>query len=278
MGSNPSGSELYIKFSDSKSSMSSRNQVNSPSDAEVIIQKLPSDMGIHRNPRKGTLNAPEKILEGLEFDMSVLVEEVFPDEFDLEENHSRIYENTLELAEFDRPIVSLGGDHSVSYPVVKALKEQNPEMKLVWLDAHLDSKENVDGNVSHDVVVRQLVEEGLFESEEVYFVGITKIDHDEKEFLEEHDFNFYRPDELEEFKQEFEGKAFLSIDIDVLQEELAPGTGYPDGKLDLHQVLEVVEAVEPVHADIVEVAPCLDHEGKTVLASKEILDKLVNGL
>jgi hypothetical protein len=58
--------------------MSSRNQVNSPSDAEVIIQKLPSDMGVHRNPRKGTLNAPEKILEGLEFDMSVLVEEVFP--------------------------------------------------------------------------------------------------------------------------------------------------------------------------------------------------------
>jgi arginase family enzyme len=253
-------------------------RTKSPSDAEVIIQKLASDMGIHRNPRKGTLNAPEKILEGLEFDRPVMVDEVFPDEFDLEETHSRIYENTLELAEFDRPVVSIGGDHSVSYPELKALKRSNPAMNLVWLDAHLDIKEKVGDHISHDVVVRQLVEEGLFEPEEIYFVGITEIDHDEKEFLEEHDFNFYRPDELEEFKQEFEGKAFLSIDIDVLQEDVAPGTGYPDGKLDLHQVLEVVEAVEPVHADIVEVAPCLDHQGKTVKASKKILDKLVDGL
>ncbi|MFO7793520.1 MAG: arginase family protein [Candidatus Nanohaloarchaea archaeon] len=250
-------------------------KTNSPSEAEVIIQKLPSDMGIHRNPRKGTLDAPEKILEGLEFDRSVLVEEVFPDEFDLEETHDRIYENTLELADFDRPIVSLGGDHSVSYPVFKALKQQNPGMKLVWLDAHLDIKEKVDGHVSHDVVVRQLVEEGLFEPEEIYFVGITEIDHDEEGFLEEHDFNFYRPEELDDFIAEFEGMSYLSIDIDVLQEELAPGTGYPDGKLDLQQVLEVVEAVEPVHADIVEVAPCLDHKGKTVEASRKVLERII---
>ena len=253
-------------------------RTNSPSEAEVIIQKLPSDMGIHRNPRKGTLNAPEKILEGLEFERDILVDEVFPDEFDLEESQNRMYENTLELENYGRPIVSLGGDHSISYPVVKALKEKNPGMKLVWLDAHLDIKEKVDEHVSHDVVVRQLVEEGLFEPEEIYFVGITKIDHDEEEFLEERDFNFYRPEELDKFIAEFEGISYLSIDIDVLRESLAPGTGYPDGKLDLQQVLEVVEAVEPVHADIVEVAPCLDREGKTVEASREILKELVNGL
>lgn len=258
--------------------MNQENRVNSPEDAEVIIQRLPCDMGIHRNPRKGTLDGPEKILEGLKFERDILIDEVFPDEFDLEESHSRIYENTLELAEFDRPIISLGGDHSVSYPVIKALKEQNPDMKLVWLDAHLDLKEKVGDHVSHDVVVRQLVQEGIFEPEEIYFVGITKIDHDEEEFLEKNDFNFHRPEELDEFKQEFEGRSYLSIDIDVLQQSLAPGTGYPDGNLDLEQVLEVAEAVEPVHADIVEVAPCLDREGKTVEVSKKILKKLIDGL
>ena len=250
-------------------------KVNSSQEAEVILQKLPCDMGIHRNPRKGTLNAPGKILEGLEFDRSVLVDEVFRDEFDLEETQSRIYDNTSELAEYSKPIISLGGDHSVSYPVIRALKEKNPDLKLIWLDAHLDIKEKVDDHVSHDVVIRQLAEEGLFEPEEIYFVGITEIDYDEEEFLEQNNFNFYRPDEVNDFIEEFEESAYLSIDIDVLQEELAPGTGYPDGKLTLEQVLEVVQAVEPVHADIVEVAPCLDYKNKTVDASRKILEKII---
>lgn len=268
-------SELYINFSNTRYSMNSVNRVNSPKDSEIVIQKLPCDMGIHRNPRKGTLNAPEKMLKGLEFDRPVMIDEVFPDEFDLEETHHRIRQNTSELLEHDRPVVSLGGDHSVSYPVIKALKEENPEMKLVWLDAHLDLKEKIDAHVSHDVVVRQLVEEGLFEPEEVYFVGVTKIDHDEEEFLEENNFNLYRPGEIEEFNQEFDGEAFLSIDIDVLQQELAPGTGYPEGSLGLEEVLEVIQAVEPAHTDIVEVAPCLDQEGKTIEASRRILELVV---
>lgn len=251
------------------------SRINSPEEAEIIIQKLPCDMGIHRNPRKGTLDAPEKILKGLEFDSSVMIDEVFPDEFDLEETHRRIHENTSELLNYDNPVISIGGDHSVSYPVIKALKQENPELKLLWLDAHLDLKEKVDDHISHDVVVRQLVEEDLFEPEEIYFVGITEIDHDEKEFLEKHDFNFYRPEELDEFLEEFEGDAYLSIDIDVLRAEMAPGTGYPDGDIVLEEVLEVVEAVEPVHADIAEVAPCLDN-GKTVKASKRILTSLVS--
>lgn len=253
-------------------------KVKSPKEAEVLIQKLPSDMGIHRNPRKGTLNAPDKILEGLKFERPVLVHEVFPDEFSLEETQSRIYDNTLELAGYDRPVISIGGDHSISYPVLKALKERDADLELVWIDAHLDVKKKVEDHVSHDVVIRQLVEEDLFEPEEVYFVGITEIDHDEEEFLEEHNFNFYGPEDIDDFVAEFEAEAYLSIDIDVLQELLAPGTGYPDGELTLEQVLRVVHAVEPVHADIVEVAPCLDNEGKTTKASKSILEEVVDSL
>lgn len=251
------------------------SKVNSPKESEVLIQKLPCDMGIHRNPRKGTLDAPEKILEDIEFDRPVLVEEVFPDEFDLEKNHSRIYQNTLELVEYSRPIVSIGGDHSISYPVIKALKENYPELNLVWVDAHLDIKKKVGDHVSHDVVIRQLVQEGLFDPDEVYFVGITEIDHDEEKFLEKNDFNLYRAEQIEEFIEDFKDEAYLSIDIDVLQKESAPGTGYPDGELVLDRVLEVIEEVDPLHADIVEVAPCLDN-GTTIEASRDILQSLVS--
>ncbi len=73
-------------------------KTESAEDSELIVQKLPSDMGIHRNPRKGTLNAPAKILDGFEFSRKVLVDEVFPNEFDLEETQQRIEENTRELA------------------------------------------------------------------------------------------------------------------------------------------------------------------------------------
>lgn len=252
---------------------------NKPEEAKALIQKLPSDMGIHRNPRKGTLNAPEEILESFGSDEKVFVDEVFPDEFSLEETHRRIGENTEELLEYGKPLVSLGGDHSVSFPVLKALKKEFPDLKLVWLDAHLDLKEKVEGHVSHDVVVRELLEHG-FPEEDIVFVGITEIDHDEEKFLEEHDFKIYRAGGLSEFMEEelFEAPVYLSVDIDVLREEEAPGTGYRDGDLGLDQVLEVIESVNPDHADLVEVAPSLDEDQVTVENSRKILKHLLTQL
>lgn len=233
-------------------------------------------MGIHRNPRKGTLNAPEEILEGLEFDREVFISEVFPDEFDLEETHSRIEENTEDLLSYGRPLISIGGDHSVSFPVIKALKQDKPDLKLVWLDAHLDLKEKVDDHVSHDVVVRELLEHG-FSEEDIIFIGIDKIDHDEKKFLEDHDLTIYDSGEVYKAleKELFEGPVYLSVDIDVLKEKEAPGTGYRDGDLGLDQVLEVIESVDPDCADLVEVAPTLDQGNTTVKNARKILKKLI---
>lgn len=252
-------------------------RTSSPGDAELIVQKLPCDMGIHRNPRKGTLNAPEVLLENMEFEREVMVDEVFPDEFDLEETQRRIEENTSELEGYGRPVVSVGGDHSVSFPAIKALKRKHPELKLVWLDSHLDMKRKVDGHVSHDVVVRELIETGLFEEDEVWFVGVTRTDHDEEEFMEGRDFNVYGPGELEDFLREFEQgeqPVYLSVDIDVLKPELAPGTGYPDGELELENVLDLVDALKPVFSDIVEFAPSLDRDQRGLKSSREVLRAL----
>ena len=253
-------------------------EVKTFEEADILIQKLPCDMGIHRNPRKGTLDGPEKILEGLEFHEDVLIDEVFPDEFSLEETHRRIESNTEDFSSYGKPVLSIGGDHSVSFPVIKALKEDNPEMKLVWLDAHLDLKEKVDDHVSHDVIVRELIDNG-FSEEEIIFVGVTEIDHDEEEFLEGRDFEIYRPDELEEFlDKEIDGDFYLSVDIDVLKEGKAPGTGYPDGELDIEEVEEVIEKVGPVHADLVEVAPSLDIDGRTIESAQVLVHTLVSEL
>lgn len=250
-------------------------KTSSPEEAEALIQKLPSDMGIHRNPRKGTLKAPEKIIEGFEPGNTIFVDEVFPDEFDLEEMHDRIYRNTRDLIQYEKPVISVGGDHSVSFSVIKALKEENPDMELVWLDAHLDLKEKVDGHVSHDVVVRELL--NYFSEDEITFVGVTREDEDEKTFLENHDLEVYRADEVSEFIQEYESRhsVYLSVDIDVLKESEAPGTGYPDGQLSMKQVQNIIKEVDPRHADLVEVAPPFDEDGRTVENARSILNKLV---
>mgnify|MGYP002762062604 FL=1 len=255
-------------------------RINSPQDADVLIQKLPSDMGIHRNPRKGTLDGPDRILEDFSTYREMLVEKVFPDEFSLEETQQRIAENTEDLMQYGKPLVSLGGDHSVSFPAVKALKKEMPDLKLVWLDAHLDLKEKVDGHVSHDVVVRELLNSG-FSLEEIYFVGTTKVDGDEKEFLEGKEPQIYRSSDIQDFIREFspgEQPVYLSLDIDVLSEEEAPGTGYPDGELSPEEVSKVVDAVKPSYADLVEVAPSLDTESRTVENSRNLLESIITGI
>lgn len=251
-------------------------EVKTAEDADLIVQKLPSDMGIHRIDRKGTLKAPEKILDDFEFNQDVLIDEVFPDEFDLENNHRRIEFNTEEMLEYDKPILSIGGDHSVSLGVIKTLKRRNPDMQLVWLDSHLDLKEKVGNHVSHDVVVHELLKHG-FSDDEIWFVGITQIDDDERDFLKNSNFNIYHSDELEKFLRKFnsnEQPLYLSTDIDVLDSDEAPGTGYPDGELSLEQVKKVVEAVESDYADLVEVAPPFDQDGKTVENARKIISLL----
>lgn len=253
-------------------------RVNTPGDADAIIQKLPSDMGIHRNPRKGTLDAPDRVLEDFTTDHSIMVDEVFPDEFSLEATQDRIAENTESLSSYGKPIVSVGGDHSVSFPVLKILKRKFPDLELVWLDAHLDVKEPVDDHVSHDVVVRELLEHG-FSLDEVYFVGITRVDDDEEEFLQGKAANIYGPDELEGFFEDFAGgKTYLSVDIDVLEGAEAPGTGYPDGSLGFDDVESVIERVGPAHADLVEVAPVFDQGDATLKNARKILEALLEAV
>jgi len=248
-------------------------KVNMPEDAEIIVQKLYSDIGIHRNPRKGTLKASDDILENYGFSSKVLVDEVFPDEFSLEDTQNSIEKNTKSLIDYGKPVISIGGDHSVSFPVIKALKEENPDLKLIWLDSHLDLKEKVGNHVSHDVVVRELLDTGCFEDDEIIFLGISRTDKDEETFIDDHNLKIYGYDELEGFLEDFKGDdcLYLSIDIDVLQEKLAPGTGYPDGEMTLEQVKDIIRRTKPDFADLVEVAPPLDKNHETVENAREIL-------
>jgi Arginase/agmatinase/formimionoglutamate hydrolase, arginase family len=244
---------------------------NIPVEAEILVQKLPCDMGIHRTGRKGTLKAPEVLLEDAELESRVHVSEVFPDEFDLEETHRRIQRHTREMLGYDTPLLSVGGDHSVSYPVLKAVKQHQPDLSLVWLDAHLDAKRPVDERTSHDVVVRRLVEEGVFKPRDIFCIGTTRIDEDEKDLSSK--LNVYRPADIPEAADAVNGPVYVSFDIDAVD---VSGTGYPDGELSLGECRELVRQLDVRHADLVEAAPPLDRD--VVASGEEALSYLSRAL
>lgn len=250
-------------------------KVNSPEDADLILQKVPSDIGMHRIDRKATLDAPHKILDDFDFNVNVLVAEVFPYEFDLEETHERIGRNTEEFLGYELPLLSIGGDHSISYRIIRKLKEENPDMEVVWLDAHLDLKEKVDNHVSHDVVMRELLD--IFEEDEVHFLGVTRIDEDEEKFIENRELEIADPEDALETASNIEESVYLSVDIDVLKQSQAPGTGYPDGEMNVDQVMSVIESLDIMHADLVEVAPPLD-SGETLENARNLLSQLERAL
>jgi arginase family enzyme len=242
-----------------------------PSEAEVLIQKLPCDMGIHRTSRKGTLNAPSNLLEDGEIESQVHVSEVFPDEFDLEETHRRIQRHTKRMLEYNAPLLSVGGDHSVSYPVLKEVKRHQPNLSLVWLDSHLDAKQPVDGHTSHDVVVRKLVEESVFDPEEIFCVGTTQVDEDEEDLGSQ--LGVFGREGISEVADVASGPVYVSFDIDAVD---ISGTGYPDGELSVDECRRLVKDLDVRHADLVEAAPPLGRD--VVVAGRKALNLLSKGL
>ncbi|MCJ7450730.1 MAG: arginase family protein [Candidatus Nanohaloarchaeota archaeon QJJ-9] len=260
---------------------------SAPEDADLILLKCPSDIGIRNTDRKGTLEAPSRILEGLNFEEDVFVDEVFPDEFDLKESQSRIGKRAEGLLEFDKPIVFLGGDHSIAFPSLRRMKEKFPRLKVLWVDAHPDAKEvRLDRGVPHDAVVRELINQD-FELEDFVFLGQRESDPDEK-IVELDSFQRLTTRKLEDLSaEEIEGRiqelfggdsfpVYLSFDIDALDRKYLQGTTFPsEGGLSPSQAEKLVNAVSDLNlkgADLVEYSPPFSREGEVQKVRKVLKD------
>src|SRR5512139_3418185 len=185
------------------------------------------------------------------------------------------------------PIV-LGGDHSISIPVLEAQRERYKDQRLgiLWVDAHPDLCDVFTGSkLSHACVLRRALEFG-FESRDVCMVGVRSWEDQEIGLIENGGFNIYTAAMIAErgmrsvassvySKLSLCDAVHISLDIDCLDPAFAPGTGIPEAggltSRDLITLIKSMQGLPLVGLDLVEVSPPIDPSEATVFAALKII-------
>jgi len=176
----------------------------------------------------------------------------------------------------------LGGDHSITYASIKALREvSNSDFGLIYFDAHPDLYPQYGGDkYSHACTVRRLVEEGLIKGDEVIEVGIRAPTKEQVEFARKAGIRMISTSEARlnpHIKPGFT-KAYISIDLDVLDPAFAPGVGNPEpGGLSVRELIDIIKNLEldVIAFDIVEFTPKYDYKGITAFAASKIIREVL---
>ena len=185
-----------------------------------------------------------------------------------------------------RPI-SLGGDHTIALPILRAMHRRYGKVGVVHVDAHADVNDTMYGEkIAHGTPFRRAVEEGLLDCDRVVQIGLrgTGYHADDFDWCREQGFRVVQAEEcwyksLEPLMAEVRervggGPVYLSFDIDGLDPAYAPGTGTPEiGGLTVPQGLEIIRGLrglDLIGADLVEVSPPYDPAGTTALLAANL--------
>ncbi|WP_043634814.1 agmatinase [Nonomuraea candida] len=195
--------------------------------------------------------------------------------------------------ELDARLVTIGGDHTIALPLLRAAARKHGPVALVHFDAHLDTWDTYFGaEYTHGTPFRRAVEEGILDTEALSHVGIRGSLYGKKDLEEDRRLGFgivTAADVLRRGLDEVIGllrqrigdrPLYVSVDIDVLDPAHAPGTGTPEaGGLTSRELLEILRGLadlDLIGADVVEVAPAYDHAEITSIAASHVAYDLVS--
>jgi agmatinase len=183
-------------------------------------------------------------------------------------------------------LLTLGGDHTIALPLLRAMHAQHGPIAVLHFDAHLDTWDTYFGEpYTHGTPFRRAAEEGLIDQQHSLHVGVRGPLYSARDLPESADLGFATIHCVEferggaavaERMRERLGDrpVYVSVDIDVLDPAHAPGTGTPEaGGLTSRELLGLLRALEGanvVGADIVEVAPAYDHAEITGIAAAHV--------
>ena len=188
--------------------------------------------------------------------------------------------------------LTLGGDHTIALPILRAMKKRYGPVGLIHVDAHADVTDSLLGEkIYHGSPFRRAVEEQLIEPSRVVQIGLRGSGYgaDDFDWGRERGFRVVLAQEcwhrsltplMEEVREQVDdGPVYLTYDIDSLDPGLAPGTGTPEiGGLTTPQGLEIIRGcrgLDIVGADLVEVSPPYDTTGNTALIGANFLFEML---
>jgi guanidinobutyrase len=190
-----------------------------------------------------------------------------------------------------RPI-GLGGDHTVTLPILRAMHAKYGRIGLIHVDAHADVNDTMFGEkIAHGTPFRRAVEEGLLDCDRVVQIGLRGTGYAAEDFdwCRQQGFRVVTAEEcwhhslvplMEEVHARVQGgPVYISFDIDGIDPAYAPGTGTPEiGGLTVPQALEIVRGargLDIVGADLVDVSPPYDPFGTTALLGANLAFELL---
>lgn len=213
--------------------------------------------------------------------------------FSIEEAIATIETEATALFEKAPSIVSLGGDHTIAVPLLRAVNKVAGQVALVHFDAHLDTWDTYFGApYTHGTPFRRAAEEDLFNDSASMHVGIRGPLYSREDLDKDAELGFkvVHCDELQSHGVDHvvnrirdrvgDNPLYLSIDIDVLDPAHAPGTGTPEiaglSSRELVNIIRGLQGLNLIAADIVEVSPAYDHAEITSLAAATIAFEMIN--
>ena len=189
---------------------------------------------------------------------------------------------------YDFVPMSLGGDHSMTLPILRSMARKHGPLALVHVDAHADVNDEMFGErETHGTVFRRAYEEGLIVPEMVFQIGLRGTGYTADDFTEAAGWGFNQylaPDlwhkSLTPLAAEIKAKignhkTYISYDIDSLDPSFAPGTGTPEiGGLTTMQAMELIRGLRGLH--IVGVSPPYDPSGNTALTGANLMFEMLS--
>ncbi|QLY40909.1 agmatinase [Hujiaoplasma nucleasis] len=201
---------------------------------------------------------------------------------DVKTSLDTIYNTSKNILKDHKKVMMIGGEHLVTYPVVKAYHEVYPDLKIIHLDAHTDLRDEFLGmKLSHATVIKRCYD--ILGDNRIYQFGIRSGYKHEFQFAKDgHTYmEKFSIDTLEKIIDEIkDSPVYITIDLDVLDPSVMPGTGTPEpGGISFKEILHATKLFEKLNhvvgADIVELAPKIDPTDVSTAVAAKLLREMI---
>lgn len=255
--------------------------------SQIVILPVPFDKTT--TYKKGSDKGPEALIEAsrnlelydIETDSEVYLKGIYTDNpihaLTSEKMIHSTFERTKEWILKGKFVVTIGGEHSLSYASIKAHAEHFKNLTVLQLDAHTDLQPAYENNRwSHASVMARVKE--IPQVSKIIAVGIRSMSHEELPFLERSNVFFAHELEnnwIDQVLQKLDSPVYITFDLDVFDSSLMPSTGTPEpGGINwnqaMHLLKRVIQEKNVVGCDIVELCPSPANVAPDYLAAKLI--------